>query len=220
MANDPNLRWDGQQWSRWDGAQWVPVAQQGAPQYQIPAPQNRPPPSPKSKGNKGWIIGGSVAAGSLVVSVVVAVLIAVNSSNNPGGSAGSVGQPVRDGNLEFTVTETKVVTDGFANGAPSSGHEYFVASVTVKDIGTGSESLSPVDQVAVVGASRYNGFAFVVNSESSGSGTGTLAPETLLLTPGATTSLQIPWNPPTGIKVSYLLLHTSGSSSGARINID
>ncbi len=220
MANDPNLQWDGQQWLRWDGAQWVPTTQQGAPQDQVSEPQYQPPPPRKAAGNRGWIIGWSIAAVAFVVVVVVAVLIAVNSSNSTGGSVGSVGQPVRDGNLEFTVTDTKVVTDGFANGAPSSGHEYFVASVTVKNIGTQSESLSPVNQVAVVGASEYKGFAFAVNSESSGSGKGTLAPNTILLTPGATTSLQIPWNLPVGIKVLYLLLHASDSSSGARINLD
>lgn len=167
---------------------------------------------------------------TVVVAVIVVALAGcgvtkptsapVPSATSTRGSVGSVGQPVRDGNLEFTVTNTKVGTDWFANGMPGSGNVYFVASVTVKDTGTLSESVSPVDQVAVVGTNQYNGFAFAVSSDSSGSGKGELDSATLVLAPGATTSLQIPWVVPVGTKVSYLILHTSGSSSGARINID
>jgi len=160
------------------------------------------------KSKKGWIIGGSIAGGVLLVLVIIAVTRLGGAS-----SVGTVGQSVRDGNLEYTVTRTRVGTD-FGNAWPRAGNELFVASVTVKNIGKKFESVSAVDQVAASATKHYNGFAFATDDSS-----GLLDTEGVVLKPGSTISLEIPWNVPVGTKVLYLELHGGDSSGGARVNL-
>lgn len=118
----------------------------------------------------------------------------------------SLGQSVRSGDLELSVTGTSSMqkTSGMA-----AGH-YFVADVTLTNVGT---------QSLTTGTER--GVAYSMSNEkftsSDMASRGGLISRTL--NPGESASGQVAWEVPQGTIISYLELAYSPSSDVVRVNI-
>ena len=116
---DPNLHRNGKSWLRWDGTQWVD-ADTGQPAVGGPGV----PPVPSGRKGKGCLIAAAIAGGIFSVLIIgVAVAGGGNQSKSSGTSSPSasgaptalgtdapsgssqIGQPVRDGKFEFTITK-------------------------------------------------------------------------------------------------------------------
>jgi len=118
----------------------------------------------------------------------------------------SLGQSVRSGDLELSVTGTSSVQK---TGGMVEGH-YFVANVTLTNIGTQSLTTDTKDQVAY----SMNNEKFTSSSMVS---SGALFGRTL--NPGESASGQIAWEVPEGTIISRLELQYSPSSDVVRVNI-
>lgn len=119
----------------------------------------------------------------------------------------SLGQSVRSGDLELSVTDTSSVEK---YGGTVGGH-YFVANVTLTNVGTQSFTTQGVkDQVAY----STNNEKFTSSSMVSSGG---LTMRTL--NPGESASAQIAWKVPEGTFISRLELQYPPSSDVFQVNI-
>ncbi|MGV1036947.1 MAG: DUF4352 domain-containing protein [Candidatus Nanopelagicales bacterium] len=238
MADDPNLHWDGRQWLRWDGAQWIPADQQVASQDQPPAQLLS---TTSKRGIKGWGWRKTLFAVWLGLFILFWVIYFIPTPGAPHGGlptvapttaapttaapttfpeptvTAPVGQPIRSGNFEFTVTNPTVLnsTLGASEETPYLG-EWFVVNVTIKNIGKQSQTLRSYEQVAFDTNNQNFTGDFLVAGGVAGGSVDTSKP----MTPGDSVSMQIAWDVPSGTEVSYLVLHGSDSSNGARVNIN
>jgi hypothetical protein len=123
--------------------------------------------------------------------------------SQPTTATAHLNEPVRDGKFEFTVTSVN-----------PNQHGYFTVNVRVRNIGDGAQTLFAQNQKLIDGeGSTYDADTMAVydfNQQSGG---------TVDLNPGLTTDMTIPFRVAPGATLTFVELHDSAFSGGAKVSL-
>lgn len=237
VNNDPNLHWNGSTWLRWNGAQWTD-AESGQP---VVDGATIPPPASGSRKGKGCLIGLAVGGGVLLVLIIIAAIAGggsqsksspstppssspsaapsstQSSSEVPAGGSSQIGEPVRDGQFEFTVASVEYEGESIGTGysRETAQGEWFIVNLNVKNIGDSAQLMTSGDQKAINAQ----------NQEFSDSPLATVAlngNNSLFvnqINPGNSVTGKIAFDVPKGTKVVKLQLHDSMFSNGVEVSL-
>ena len=166
----------------------------------------------------------------LAASVLIAVFASIGGGSDPatgnsGGSADAeqpateatgIGQPVRDGKFEFTVsgvdcTRNELGTDPISTTAQGV---FCIVSLNVTNVGDEAQYFDASSQKALDGQGREY-------SADSGSAIYLDNPNSFLeqLNPGSTVDGQLVYDVPAGTQLTQIELHDSMFSSGVTVNL-
>lgn len=197
-------------------------------------PQDQTPQTePKKKRPKWpWILGGLA-----VVVIIIIVVVTTSGSNDQeqatNGSNGDpqqtqeqapqdqaeagIGQPVRDGNFEFTVQgieRAPTVGDNPVTTEEAQG-EFAILTVTVENIGNEAQPLSDADQYVYDASGRQY-------SADSMAGLSITGNEVLFtpINPGNSVTGQLVFDVPPSTELTSAELHDSAFSDGVTVSLE
>lgn len=189
------------------------------PHQPPPQPYCPPPPAPQRKRSAlGWIIGGIATAVLLCCGGGIAV-VALSGGDNPAGDkpAAAIGEPARDGDLEFEVTSTDcgATTVGKAPFDHKAQGVWCKVSLTVRNIGSEPATFAGGSQKAFGpdGAEYSNDAGAELFAEGDSN---SLLKE---INPGNTVSGFLLFDVPPGTRLNKLELHDSPLSDGVTVQL-
>lgn len=162
-----------------------------------------------------------VTVGRVVVAVGMVTVLACGSGVAGDGSSttstASLGQPARDGNFEFVVSKVAYAgkTVGTGYGKETAQGQWFLATVSVKNIGNEQGLLSDGDQKALNAAGQQ----FSADSMATIAVNGNSSLFLEQINPGNTVKGQLAFDIPKTVKITTLELHDSPFSGGVIINV-
>ena len=185
----------------WDGVQWTGHA----------------PARPVLSRTGLWIALGITAVIALFFGGCTAMVVAGSKSHTPSadkfrGPTGWPGTPVRDGDLEFVVTD--VATPANWRGDPRPKGEWLIATMTVRNLDDGSQEFAAPNQKLI----DSDGHVYAADAEAAVSMNNSSMVVTMK--PGANMTMKLPFDVPTGTSPKALELHDSVFSEGARIQVN
>jgi len=168
----------------------------------------------------------------LIAVVVIGIIVGVSNSGNSssgGSSSGSgaqaaaatagIGQPVRDGKFEFTITSistAKSVGDTAYGGGATAQGTYQILHLTVKNIGDQAQTLDDSAQYL------YDAAGHKYSADSSADiwlGNGSNNVWLQQINPGNTVTGEMAFDMPTGTAPVKAELHDSMFSDGATVKL-
>ena len=138
-------------------------------------PQPPVPQAPQHKRHgvrNGCLIGTGVVGAAIILIIVIVAAVgggggtSPTTRSNPGGggqpthiavpAAAGIGTPVRDGKFQFTITKVMYTKHaGGQFGSTAQGH-YAVLHITVKNIGSESQTLDDSSQYAFANGRKFS----------------------------------------------------------------
>lgn len=202
-----------------------------------PMPPQAPPPQPPRRRGRRLGIGCLASIGGLVVLIVVIAVIAGVATSGGNKSSGSssggfsptpgthggvpgtgtpgIGQPVRDGKFQFTVTKvTHAKHVGGQFGDTAQGR-YTILHLIVKNIGSESQTLDDSAQFVFDQHGRKYDASSAADLDLN-SGGGVFLND---INPGNTVRGLIAFDMPAGAKAIKAELHDSLFSNGVTVNL-
>ena len=185
----------------WDGVQWTGHA-----------------PARQTLSRTGlWIALSVIAVIALFFGGCTAMVVAGSNSHTPSadkfrGPTGWPGTPVRDGDLEFVVTD--VATPANWLGDPRPKGEWIIATMTVRNLDDKSQEFAAPNQKLI----DSDGHVYAADAEAAVSMNNSSMVVTMK--PGANMTMKLPFDVPTGTLPKALELHDSVFSEGARIQVN
>lgn len=139
------------------------------PGYPPPGYQQGPPPRKRHGVRNGCLIGTGIVGAAIILIIVVVAAVSGGGGTAPatGGSnptsggqanpaAAGIGTPVRDGKFQFTITKVTYTNHaGGQFGSTAQGH-YAVLHITVKNIGTESQTLDDSGQYVFANGRKFS----------------------------------------------------------------
>ena len=210
-------------WSREAQGSWpaAPLGAQPPPPPMPPAVPGPPPPMPPpSHGHRTlWIVLAACTAAVIVIGgATVGVIAATHALRDSGRPAtAAVGQPGRDGSLQFTAER---VTCGVDQVGPPDDYltptgQFCVVELKIRNVGTGPAIFSDALQEAYA----PNGNRFGTDSEAILYAN---PDPTIFLTdinPGIALTADIVYDIPVGQRIARLKLHSDPDTRGVVINV-
>lgn len=140
---------------------------------------------------------------------------APEKSTTQSGTTG-IGQPVRDGKFEFTVTKVGYSSQpvGVAPLTKAPQGRFAIITLTVKNIGNEPRTMSDSDQYLYIGSSKYS-----ADSEAGLYANGDASLWLQDINPGNQLSGKLVFDVPNGATATKLEVHDSPFSSGADISL-
>jgi Domain of unknown function (DUF4352) len=200
---------------------WAPPSGPGGPPTPPPPfVPGTPQPMPQPRGNRTrWIVLAACTAAVIVIGGatvgVIAATHALSHSNRP--TTAAVGQPGRDGSLQFTAEK---VTCGVHQVGPPDDYvtptgQFCVVELKIRNVGTGPAIFTDALQEAYA----PNGNRFSTDSEAVLYAN---PDPTIFLTdinPGIALTADIVYDIPVGERIARLKLHSSPDTHGVVINV-
>ena len=185
----------------WDGVQWTGHA----------------PARPTLSRTGLWIALSVIAVIALFFGGCTAMVVAGSKSDTPSadkfhGPTGWLGTPLRDGDLEFVVTD--VATPANWRGDPRPKGEWLIATMTVHNLDDESQDFAATNQRLI----DSDGHVYAADAEAAVSMNNSSMVVTMK--PGANMTVKLPFDVPTGTLPKALELHDSVFSEGARIQVN
>lgn len=197
----------------------------GQPQQAQPVQQPAAPAEPPKKRRKKWPWVVAVLAVIVIIGIVNSGNGASGGSSNsdgaaaPAADAAGIGQSVRDGKFEFTITsitQAKTVGDTqFGGGATAQG-TYEIVHVTIKNISDQPQTLSDTDQYLYDAQGRKFSADSSADVWMSNGSSNVLFQQ---INPGNSVTGQMAFDMPSGDKPVKAELHDSAFSGGATVKL-
>ncbi|HWE90653.1 MAG TPA: DUF4352 domain-containing protein [Pseudonocardiaceae bacterium] len=183
-------------------------------QQQQPTP---PAMVPKKHRKWPWVLLG------LVVVIVIIVVTTSNSGSKPSvsdssGSRVHIGQSVRDGKFQFTITSvstTKSVGDVQNGLGDTAQGQFVILHLTVQNIGDQAQALDDGSQYIYDSQSRKYSASTPADIDLSGAGSANTWLQDI--NPGNTVQGQMAFDMPTGTVADHAELHDSPFSGGVTV---
>jgi hypothetical protein len=128
------------------------------------------------------------------------------------GPTGVLGAPVHDGYLEFVVSELSSSANW--RGDPRPKGEWAIATMTVRNLDDESQEFAANNQ-KLIDSDRH---AYAADAEAAVSMN--KSSMVVRVNPGASITMKLPFDVPTGTLPTALELHDSVFSEGARIQVN
>ncbi len=189
-----------------------------------PAGHYPPPQAPKKRKKWPWIVAGVLLAGILgCVGVFTLFLggaakVAGELDDNGKGknaAAGQMGQPIKDGKFEFTVTGIKCGVDrvGPAEFGEKAQGEFCLVDVSVKNVGDTAEVFLDASQKAY----DAKGTEFTVDSGAATWANKDYSTFLETINPGNQVKGKLVFDVPAGTKLAHVVLHESMFTAGVKV---
>ena len=185
----------------WDGHQWAGHA----------------PARPALSRTGLWIALSVIAVIALFFGGCTAMVVAGSKSHAPTadefrGPTGVPGSALRDGNLEFVVSEISTPTNW--RGDPRPKGQWIIATMTVRNLDDESQEFAANNQKLI----DSDGHIYAADAEAAVS----MNKSSMVVTmnPGGNITMKVPFDVPTGTLPTALELHNSVFSEGVRIRVN
>jgi len=195
--------------TRPDGGTLAPTQAYTGP---VLAPASAPAPAPRRTKRRGRRVLIAVTG----VLGVLLVLSALDDRNRPAAGPPAIGDPVRDGNLEFVVDSVRCGVDSVGRSLfrQTATGQYCVVSLSVRNVKNEPRTFSIVNQklrdgdrefsASIVATMAENGSADLINTE---------------LNPEQSAEGVLVFDVPDSVRPDYLELHDSLLSGGVRVQV-
>lgn len=177
----------------------------------------QPPGGHRSRRRRRLIVAATVLAGVVAVCAVVASILVSRSHResfdtpvtaDPTATV-AIGMPIRDADIEFRVQSVRPLP-----AAPGAAAQHIqVVALELTNTGTAPRSVSIGDQVLIDDRGHeYHGNPVISSQLNSADGT-------LSLQPGATGTMNIPFDVPTGAHPALVVLRADPSTPGVAVTL-
>jgi hypothetical protein len=185
----------------WDGQQWT----------------GREAPAPKPRPIGLWIALGIVAAVVLFLAGYTALVVAgsdfeTTATRDRGGPAVSAGIPVRDGNLEFVVSDVSSPSNW--RGDPRPRGQWIIATVMVRNVDNEPRQFLAAHQKLI------DSTGHIYAADTQAAVTMNKSPMVIDVAPGHNVTMKVPFDVPAGTQPTTVELHDSVFSNGARVQVN